>query len=67
MHQDSELITAPEARHLLGRVSEMWLWRRLKADTTFPRPIRYAKGGPRYWRRGELAEWIESHREPAAA
>ena len=62
MNNDT-LIVAAEVRRLLGNVSTMFVWRRLRDDSSFPRPIRYSKNGPRFWRRTELERWIEAHRE----
>ena len=58
-----DLVTAPATRQVLGGVSAMFLWRRLRDDPSFPRPIRYVENGPRFWRRAELERWIEAHRE----
>ncbi len=58
-----DLITTPAARRLLGNVSVMFVWRKLRDDLTFPRPIRYSENGPRFWRRSEIERWIEAHRE----
>ena len=62
-----DLITTPAARRLLGNVSAMFIWRKSRADPTFPRPIRYSKNGPRFWRRSEIERWIEAHREDRPA
>jgi predicted DNA-binding transcriptional regulator AlpA len=45
------------ARQVCDRygVSEMWVWRRLKDDSGFPRPIMIS--GRRFWRLSELEEW----------
>lgn len=36
----------------------MWLWRRLKDDPTFPRPVYVSRR--RYWREAEVREWWEA-------
>lgn len=57
-----ELLPTTEARRLLGGVSRMFLYRRLRDDPSFPRPVRYAPRGPRFWPKHELLAWIEAHR-----
>ena len=57
-----EIVTADEACRLLGAVSKMFIWRRLRDDESFPRPIRYSPHGPRYWLREEIIAWREEHR-----
>ncbi len=61
---DDALLSTAEVCRLLGNVSTMFVRRRLRDDPTFPRPIQYAKKGPRFWRRAELERWIEAHRLP---
>jgi len=56
------LVNTANTRRTLGGVSAMWIWRRLKDDPTFPKPIQFSPGGPRFWKRSELLEWIEAHR-----
>lgn len=66
-HSQDDLITTPELRRLLGGVSNMFLYRRLQDDPTFPRPFRFGgDNAPRFWSRAEIREWIEAHRETAA-
>jgi len=62
---DTTLVTNADARRLLGNVSHMFIYRRLKDDLTFPKPIRYAENGPMFFRKAEILDWIESHREAA--
>ena len=62
---DNALITNADARRLLGNVSHMFIYRRLKDDPTFPKPIRYSEGGRLFFRKAELLDWIEQHREAA--
>ena len=62
---DTTLLTNTHARRLLGDVSKMFIFRRLRDDQSFPRPIRYSKNGPIFFRKAELLDWIESHREVA--
>ena len=65
MTDKNTLVTNAEARRLLGDVSHMFVYRRLKNDRTFPRPIRYSDGGRLYFRKAELLDWIELHRDAA--
>jgi predicted DNA-binding transcriptional regulator AlpA len=38
-----------------GNASDMWLWRRLRDDSKFPRPIEIRRR--RYWKLSELIMW----------
>jgi len=58
----SALTTARGVCDQLGSVSAVWLWRRLRDDPTFPRPIQFSPRGRRYWRRAEIEAYIEAHR-----
>jgi predicted DNA-binding transcriptional regulator AlpA len=51
-------IQAAAVRDLCGGVSDMWLWRRLDSDPTFPKPIYISKR--RFWREADIVEWLES-------
>lgn len=51
-------IQAAAVRELLGGVSDMFLWRRLAGDPTFPKPIYIAKR--RFWREADIVEWLEA-------
>ena len=62
---DPILLTSASARRLLGDVSRMFIWRRLRDDSSFPRPIRYVERGAVFFWKAELLDWIESHREAA--
>jgi hypothetical protein len=42
-------------RQRYGNASDMWLWRRLRDDSKFPRPIEIRKR--RYWKLSELIMW----------
>ena len=53
--------TARQVKRHFGEVSDMWLWRRLRDDPTFPRPL-VINGRP-YWRWSELRIWEGRHRE----
>lgn len=50
-------IQAAAVRDLLGGVSDMFLWRRLNSDPTFPRPTYIAKR--RFWRERDVLQWLE--------
>jgi predicted DNA-binding transcriptional regulator AlpA len=52
---DDTLIPAAQVRARYGGCSDMWIWRRLKCDPDFPRPVYISKR--RYWRLGDLATW----------
>lgn len=53
-----ELLTRAMLRRLVP-VSDMSLWRYIKANT-FPRPMKF--NGRRYWRLGDVREWLERNR-----
>jgi predicted DNA-binding transcriptional regulator AlpA len=48
-------LTAVQVRQRYGNASDMWLWRRLRDDSEFPRPIEIRKR--RYWKLSELIMW----------
>jgi predicted DNA-binding transcriptional regulator AlpA len=56
-------LTAPQVLERYGNVSEMWLWRRIKLDPSFPRPI--VIHGRRFFDEQELDDYDEAHRLPA--
>jgi len=51
-------IQAAAVRELCGGVSDMWIWRRLDSDPTFPRPIYIAKR--RFWRESDVIKWFNA-------
>ena len=51
-------IQGAAVRALCGDTSDMWLWRRLKNDPTFPRPIYI--GRRRFWRQADVIAWLEA-------
>lgn len=53
------LITAAEARRLLGGISAPTLWRRMRFDPRFPRPIQMHRRN--YFRPEEIAAYVEVH------
>jgi predicted DNA-binding transcriptional regulator AlpA len=58
-HLDSDLIPARRVRQHFGGCSDMWLFRRLRDDPTFPRPIVISRR--RYWRWSEIRIWEAQH------
>jgi predicted DNA-binding transcriptional regulator AlpA len=52
---DDYFLTAVQVRQRYGNASDMWLWRRLRDDSNFPRPIEIRKR--RYWKLSELIAW----------
>ena len=48
---------ARAVRTLCGDVSDMWLWRRLNDDPSFPRPIYI--GRRRFWREADVLAWLD--------
>ena len=50
---DDYFLTAVQVRQ--RNASDMWLWRRLRDDSNFPRPIEIRKR--RYWKLSELIAW----------
>lgn len=56
-------IQAAAVRDLCGGVSDMWLWRRLDRDPTFPRPTYISKR--RFWRERDVLQWLERQEEAA--
>jgi predicted DNA-binding transcriptional regulator AlpA len=58
-------IQAAALRQLCGGVSDMWLWRRLRDDPTFPRPIYVNKR--RFWREADVVAWLEAQGKKTAA
>jgi predicted DNA-binding transcriptional regulator AlpA len=65
MDSDDILITAPQLRKRYGGKSDMWLWRQLKNDSSFPRPLYL--NGRRHWRFSQVQAWEsqQSTREAA--
>jgi predicted DNA-binding transcriptional regulator AlpA len=45
-------LTAPQVRRRFGDKSDMWLWRLLREEPAFPRPVRIRN--QRYWRVTDL-------------
>ena len=51
-------IQAATVRDLCGGVSDMWLWRRLDSDPTFPKPAYI--GNRRYWKESDVLAWLDA-------
>jgi predicted DNA-binding transcriptional regulator AlpA len=60
---DDRYLTAKQVRARYGDVSDMWLWRRLKDDSRFPKPIEICRR--RYWRLSDLLVWERSRASAA--
>ena len=61
-HEHDPYLPAAETRVFLGNISEMTLWRKVKKDPSFPKPI--VINTRRFWRVSELANYMEAHRRP---
>jgi hypothetical protein len=61
---DDVLLRAIQVRRRYGEASDMWLFRRLRDDPTFPRPIFI--GPARYWRLSSLLAWEHAQAERPA-
>jgi hypothetical protein len=59
---DDVYLTSAQVKKRYGGASSMWLWRRLKNDPRFPRPLIVAKR--RLWKLSALVTW---ERRQAAA
>jgi predicted DNA-binding transcriptional regulator AlpA len=57
-------IQAAAVRDLCGGVSDMWLWRRLDTDPSFPRPVYISKR--RFWREASIVDWLEAQERERA-
>jgi len=69
MHGEYKLpkrrLTATQVCERYGGVSDMWLWRRIKLDPNFPRPIVISRR--RFFDEQELDAFDAAHRQPAEA
>jgi predicted DNA-binding transcriptional regulator AlpA len=63
MTEEVTLLTTAQTRCRLGGVSTMFIHRHLKNDPDFPKPIRFAPNGPRFWMLSEIEKYIELRRE----
>jgi hypothetical protein len=63
-HEAGEVyLTAPQVCQRFGNKSAMWLWRALREESDFPRPIVIRK--QRYFRLGELTAYENAARRAA--
>jgi predicted DNA-binding transcriptional regulator AlpA len=60
---DDVLLPARRVRERLGNRSDMWLWRQLKFDPQFPRPL--IINGRRYWWLSALRSYEQSKTSPS--
>lgn len=64
LYNPERRIQAAAVRDLCGGVSDMWLWRRLDSDPSFPRPVYISKR--RFWREADIVDWLESQEQEHA-
>jgi hypothetical protein len=65
VHEAGEVyLTGPQVRQRFGGKSDMWLWRTLRAEPDFPRPVVIRK--QRYFRLSELVAFENANRVEAA-
>lgn len=62
---DEVFLRSGEVRRRYANASEMWLHRRLRDDSEFPKPIRIERY--RYWRLSDLQAWEAMLSERAKA
>jgi predicted DNA-binding transcriptional regulator AlpA len=60
---DQVYLTARQVVHRYGRKSLVWLWRLLRRDAQFPRPLEI--GGQRYWPLADLEAYERARRQAA--
>ena len=64
VHEAGEIyLTAPQVRRRFGGKSDMWLWRILRDEPRFPRPLIIRNH--RYFRLSELVEFENSSKREA--
>jgi predicted DNA-binding transcriptional regulator AlpA len=61
---EDRFLSSRVVRHRYGDVSDMWLWRRIRDGSGFPRPIQIM--GRRFWRLSELIAWERQRAENGA-
>ena len=61
--QIDTLLDIEGACHELS-LSPATIYRRLRDDSAFPRPVQYVKQGKRFWYRSELREYANACRVP---
>jgi len=57
-------LTSRHLRERFGSCSQMWIWRRLQTDPTFPKPIVIANR--RFWNQDDIEAWEASRKEEAS-
>jgi predicted DNA-binding transcriptional regulator AlpA len=60
MDDSENLLTSSRVRARYSDCSDMWLWRRLRDDPHFPRPLIIS--GRRFWRLADLRRWEASQK-----
>ena len=60
---DTRYINSKQLRARYGGVSDMWIWRRLTDDPSFPRPDVISRR--RFWKVKDLDAWDNARREVA--
>jgi predicted DNA-binding transcriptional regulator AlpA len=53
--QDDRYLNSKQVRARYADASDMWLWRRLKDGSGFPKPLEIC--GRRFWKLSDLAAW----------
>ena len=61
---NEKFLPAKQVRQRYGDASDMWLWRRLRDGSDFPRPVEIA--GRRFWRLSALVRWERARARGAA-
>jgi hypothetical protein len=62
--EHERLLTAAQVKRRYGGVSDLWLWRRLRDESGFPKPIFICRR--RFWRLSALIAWERSRSVGAA-
>jgi len=64
IHEASEIyLTAPQVRQRFGGKSDMWLWRMIRGEPRFPRPV--VIRNQRYFRLSELVAFENTSKQEA--
>lgn len=65
METGATYLTATQVKGRYGGRSDMWLFRRMRDDENFPKPIKISKR--RYWELTALLEWEKTFKTVAEA
>jgi len=65
MEPSSTYLTAGQVKQRYGGRSDMWLFRAVRDDVDFPKPMKLR--GQRYWRLNALVAWEEAQLAQTAA